>query len=62
MTPSRTEAESLGAESIEAEAETEAVEHADPKEDARLAAAAVAISPVLEESRSETPAGKEDGP
>ena len=47
--PSRTEAEALGAESIEAEAETEAVEHSDAAKDARLVAAAVAMSPVLEE-------------
>ena len=57
--PSRTEAEALGAESIEAEAETEAVEHSDAAKDARLVAAAVAMSPVLEEPE-ETPAGKED--
>ena len=60
MTPSRTEAEALGAESLEAEAETEAVEHADAATDARLVAAAVRTSPVLEEPE-ETPAGKEDG-
>jgi branched-chain amino acid transport system permease protein len=59
--PSRTEAEALGAESIEAEAETEAVEHSDAAKDARLVAAAVATSPVLEEPKK-TPAGKEDGP
>jgi branched-chain amino acid transport system permease protein len=58
--PSRTEAEALGAESLEAEAETEAVEHADSAQDARLVAAAVAMSPALEEPE-ETPAGKEDG-
>jgi branched-chain amino acid transport system permease protein len=60
MTPSRTEAESLGAESLEAEAETEAVEHSDAAADARLVAAAVRMSPGLDE-REETPAGKEDG-
>jgi branched-chain amino acid transport system permease protein len=60
MTPSRTEAEALGAESLEAEAETEAVEHSDTAADARLVAAAVHTSPVLEEPE-ETPAGKEDG-
>ena len=60
MTPSRTEAESLGAESLEAEAETEALEHADSAQNAKLVAAAVAMSPVLEEPE-ETPAGKEDG-
>ncbi len=49
-TPSRTEAESLGAESMEAEAETEAIEHSDAREDAKIAASAGAISPVLEES------------
>ena len=49
-TPSRTEAESLGADSLEAEAETEAVEHSDPKEDARIAASAGAVNPVLEEA------------
>jgi branched-chain amino acid transport system permease protein len=58
--PSRTEAEALGAESLEAEAETEAVEHADSAEDAKLVAAAVRMSPALEEPE-ETPAGKEDG-
>jgi branched-chain amino acid transport system permease protein len=47
--PSRTEAESLGAESLEVEAETEAVEHSDAGADARIAAAAAAVSPVLEE-------------
>ena len=47
--PSRTEAESLGAESLEVEAETEAVEHSDAASDARIAASAVAVSPVLEE-------------
>jgi branched-chain amino acid transport system permease protein len=51
-TPSRTEAESLGADSLEAEAETEAVEHASADEDARLAAAAANTSPVLEEAGS----------
>jgi branched-chain amino acid transport system permease protein len=64
-TPSRTEAESLGAESLEAEAETEAVLEADPEEDAKLAAAAVATSSVLEDSPppSETAgtARREDG-
>ena len=59
MTPSRTEAESLGAESLEAEAETEAVEHSDAAEDARLVAAAVRMSHL--EEPEETPAGKEDG-
>ena len=49
-TPSRTEAESLGAESLEAEAETDAIEHADPKMDAKIAASAAATSPVLEET------------
>lgn len=49
-TPSRTEAESLGADSLEAEAETEAVEHSDPAADAKIAASAGAINPVLEEA------------
>jgi branched-chain amino acid transport system permease protein len=49
-TPSRTEAESLGAESLEAEAETEAVEHADAAGDARILASVAAVSPVLEEA------------
>jgi branched-chain amino acid transport system permease protein len=57
--PSRTEAEALGAESIEAEAETEAVEHSDAAADARLVAAAVRMSHL--EEPEETPAGKEDG-
>jgi branched-chain amino acid transport system permease protein len=47
--PSRTEAESLGADSLEVEAETEAVEHSDADADARIAASAAAVSPVLEE-------------
>ena len=47
--PSRTEAESLGAESLEVEAETEAVEHSDADADARIAASALAVSPVLEQ-------------
>jgi branched-chain amino acid transport system permease protein len=47
--PSRTEAESLGAESLEVEAETEAVEHSDAASDARIAASALAVSPVLEQ-------------
>jgi branched-chain amino acid transport system permease protein len=47
--PSRTEAESLGADSLEVEAETEAVEHSDADADARIAASALAVSPVLEQ-------------
>lgn len=50
LTPSRTEAESLGAESLEAAAETEAVEQSDPEADAKIAAAALAMNPVLEEA------------
>lgn len=42
--PSRTEAESLGADSLEAEAETEAVEHSDPDADAKIAASAAAMA------------------
>ena len=61
MTPSRTESEALGAESLEAEAETEAVEHANPEEDARLAAAAATMSPVLEDARPRR-AGRSFGP
>ena len=66
MTPSRTESEALGAESLEAEAETEAVEHADAEEDAKLAAAAATMSPVLEEvpargEPEEVSARREDG-
>lgn len=49
-TPSRTEAESLGADSLEAAAETEAVEHSDPDADAKIAASALATNPVLEEA------------
>jgi branched-chain amino acid transport system permease protein len=41
--PSRTESESLGADSLEAEAETEAVENTDAAEDARIAASATAM-------------------
>jgi branched-chain amino acid transport system permease protein len=59
--PSRTEAESLGAESLEAEAETEAVEHANPEQDARLAAAAVSMSPVDDSPAHEPPARREEG-
>jgi branched-chain amino acid transport system permease protein len=47
--PSRTEAESLGAESLEVEAETEAVEHADAGADARILASVAAVNPVLEQ-------------
>ncbi len=66
QTPSRTEAESLGAQSLEAEAETEAVEHANPEEDAQLAAAAASLSPVLEDQPTrgdpeQPPARREDG-
>jgi branched-chain amino acid transport system permease protein len=43
-TPSRTEAESLGAESAEAEAETEAFVHADASSDAKIVASAAAVS------------------
>jgi branched-chain amino acid transport system permease protein len=43
-TPSRTEAESLGAESLEAEAETAAFEGADATEDAKIAASAAAMA------------------
>jgi len=49
-TPSRTEAESLGADSVEAAAETDAVAHSNPDEDAKIAASAGAISPVHEEA------------
>ena len=61
QTPSRTEAESLGADSLEAEAETEAVQHASPEEDARMAAAAVSMSPVDDPPVHEPPARREDG-
>jgi branched-chain amino acid transport system permease protein len=43
-TPSRTEAESLGAQSLEAEAETEAIENADAEGDAKIAASAAAMA------------------
>jgi branched-chain amino acid transport system permease protein len=43
-TPSRTEAESLGAESLEAAAETEAIENSDPEADAKIAASAAAMA------------------
>lgn len=43
-TPSRTEAESLGADSLEAEAESAAVERSDPEADARIAASAAAMA------------------
>jgi branched-chain amino acid transport system permease protein len=42
--PSRTESESLGADSVEAEAETEAVEDSDAGTDARIAASAAAMA------------------
>lgn len=45
--PSRTEMESLGADSEEAEAEDEAVVFADARSDAEIAAAATEVSPVL---------------
>ena len=48
-TPSRTEAESLGADSLEAEAETEAVAHADRDEEAKILASAGSVTPGLEE-------------
>jgi len=56
--PSRTEAESLGAESLEVEAETEAVEHADAAADARILASVAAVNPVLEQA----PTRKEEEP
>jgi branched-chain amino acid transport system permease protein len=43
-TPSRTEAESLGADSLEAEAETAAFEGSDAAEDAKIAASATAMA------------------
>lgn len=52
-TPSRTEAESLGADSLEAEAETEAIEHADAASDAKIVASAVAASSVKDHSSGE---------
>ena len=61
QTPSRTEAESLGADSLEAEAETEAVQHASPEADARMAAAAVSMSPVDDSPAYEPPARREEG-
>ncbi|HYP45719.1 MAG TPA: branched-chain amino acid ABC transporter permease [Propionibacteriaceae bacterium] len=57
-TPSRTEMESLGADSAEAQAETEAVQNADANEDAKIAASAVAMNPTL----TETPPSKEGRP
>ena len=52
-TASRTEAEALGADSLEAESETEAFEHSDAKADALIAASAAAVSPVLDEPEPE---------
>ena len=49
-TPSRTEAESLGADSLEAEAETEAVEQADPDEEAKILASAGSVTPSLDQT------------
>ena len=51
--PSRTESESLGADSVEAAAETEAIEHSDAEQDAKLAAAAGAMTPGLDTPRGE---------
>ncbi len=48
-TPNRTEMESIGAESVEAAAETAAFEHSDAKTDAGIAASATAITPELGE-------------
>ncbi len=60
--PSRTEAESLGAESMEVEAETEAVEHAG-EDDARILASVGAVSPGLEETaRREAARDEEEEP
>jgi branched-chain amino acid transport system permease protein len=42
--PSRTEAESLGADSLEASAESDALEHADAEGDAKIAASAAAMA------------------
>jgi branched-chain amino acid transport system permease protein len=56
LTPSRTEAESLGAESVEAEAETDAFEHSDASLDAKIAASAASGGPLRDEP---TPAGKD---
>jgi branched-chain amino acid transport system permease protein len=52
-TPSRTEAESLGADSLEAAAETDAVANADAESDARIVASAAAVSAVPGPSRTE---------
>ncbi|MFK0009085.1 branched-chain amino acid ABC transporter permease [Paenarthrobacter sp. NPDC090520] len=54
-TPSRTEAEDLGAESLEAEAETEAVAQSNPEADAKIAAAAAAVTPALAAEPSQDP-------
>lgn len=51
-TPSRTEMESLGADSADAEAQAEALEHSDTGADAAIAASAVAMNPTLEEAGS----------
>ncbi len=52
-TASRTEAEALGADSLEAASETEAFEHPDARADALIAASAAAVSPVLDEPEPE---------
>jgi len=52
-TASRTEAESLDADSVEAASETEAFAHSDAKADALIAASAAAVSPVLNEPEPE---------
>jgi branched-chain amino acid transport system permease protein len=54
-TPSRTEMESMGAESVEAVMETEAMASSDAADDAAIAAAAAAVSPVQAAPRREDP-------
>lgn len=49
-TPPRTETEALGSESLEVAAENAALEHTDAAEDAKIAASAASVSPVLEET------------
>ena len=55
-TPSRTETESLGADIMEAGAETEAFEHSDAEADAKIAASAAATS--RRSSRKPCPGGR----
>lgn len=49
-TPSRTEMESMGAVSAEAQMETDAIDRSDPRVDAAIAASALSVTPGLDET------------